>query len=466
MNRTQPASPPPCVLTVAGSDSGGGAGIQADLKTFMMQGTYGLSVITALTAQNTTAVTGIHAPPPEFAAAQLDAVLRDFPIRAAKTGMLFSAPIIEAVADRLAGADIPLVVDPVCVSQSGARLLEPEAVSALREYMIPLAVLVTPNLPEALELTGIAVCDRESAVQAARRILDIRGMGRKGPDAVLLKGGHGAPVEGAVTDLLVFSDGREVEITRPHVATKNTHGTGCTLSAAIAAQLALGTDLETAVTKARDYLHLCLRAAYDLGAGTGPPHHLAPYVRTRARLSVLDDLRQAARRLVAMPGLAALVPEVSMNLALAAPWPAAVGDVAAFAGRITRGRDGAVYIPAGPAFGASSHMAKVVLAAAAVVPGVACAVNVRFNARTLAALSRAGLAAAWFDRADEPREVKEREGSSLEWGTHAALSAHPDPGSVDAVCDPGEAGKEPMIRLLGSGAADVLAKLELLLSAL
>lgn len=464
MNPIHPDSPP-CVLTVAGSDSGGGAGIQADLKTFMMQGTYGLSVVTALTAQNTTAVTAIEAPTPGFVAAQLDAVLADFPIRAAKTGMLFSAPIIEAVAGRLAGKDFPLVVDPVCVSQSGARLLLPEAVTALRERLLPLAAVVTPNLPEAAELSGVAVTDRDTAREAARRILDMKAHGR-GPGAVLVKGGHGPATDDAVADLLVLADGRETAVVRPRLATKNTHGTGCTLSAAIAAHLALGCDLETAVGKARDYLHLCLRAAYDLGAGSGPPHHLAPYLRTRARLFVLDALRQAARRLANMPGLAALVPEVSMNLALAAPWPAAIGDVAAFAGRITRGRDGSVYIPAGPAFGASSHMAKVVLAAAAVVPGVACAVNVRSNRRTLEALSRAGLTAAWFDRADEPREVKEREGSTLEWGTHAALSAHPDPASVDAVCDPGEAGKEPMIRLLGRDAQDVLAKLELVLSAL
>jgi hydroxymethylpyrimidine/phosphomethylpyrimidine kinase len=465
MNPIHPDSPP-CVLTVAGSDSGGGAGIQADLKTFMMQGTYGLSVVTALTAQNTTAVTAIEAPSPGFAAAQLDAVLSDFPIRAAKTGMLFSAPIIETVAGRLAGTGFPLVVDPVCVSQSGARLLESQAVDALRERLIPLAALVTPNLPEAMELTGVAVTGPDTAGQAARRILDMKDAHGRGPKAVLVKGGHAGLGAATVTDLLVFADGREVRIDRPRLATKNTHGTGCTLSAAIAAHLALGADLETAVARARDYLHLCLRAAYDLGAGNGPPHHLAPYLRTRARLFVLDALRQAARRLVAMPGLASLVPEVSMNLALAAPWPAAVGDVAAFAGRITRGRDGSVYIPAGPAFGASSHMAKVVLAASAVVPAVACAVNVRYNERTLAALSRAGLVAAWFDRAKEPQEVKAREGSSLEWGTHAALAAHPDPASVDAVCDPGESGKEPMIRLLGRDADDVLAKLELILAAL
>jgi len=464
MNRIHP-TPPPCVLTVAGSDSGGGAGIQADLKTFMMQGAYGLSVITALTAQNTAAVTAIEAPTPGFVAAQLRAVLPDFPIRAAKTGMLFSAPIIAVVAEHLAGAAFPLVVDPVCVSQSGARLLEADAVSVLRERLIPLAALVTPNLPEAMELSGVEVTGRDAAREAARRILAMKDATGRGPGAVLIKGGHDAASSGSVTDLLVLADGRETEIVRQRLATKNTHGTGCTLSAAIAAHLALGEDLQTAVAKARDYLHLCLRAAYDLGAGNGPPHHLAPYQRTKARLFVLDELRQAARRLAAMPGLAALVPEVSMNMALAAPWPAAIGDVAAFAGRITRGRDGSVYIPAGPAFGASSHMAKVVLAAAAVVPGVACAVNVRYNERTLAALSRAGLASVWFDRANEPKDVKEREGSSLEWGTHAALAAHPDPASVDAVCDPGEAGKEPMIRLLGRDAQDVLAKLELVLSA-
>lgn len=272
---------PPCALTVAGSDSGGGAGIQADLKTFMMQGCYGLSAITALTAQNTLAVTAIEAPTPGFVAAQLAAVLGDFPIRAAKTGMLFSEPIIHAVADALAAKDFPLVVDPVCVAQSGARLLLPEAVAALTARILPLADLLTPNRHEAELLAGMAIRDPAEARTAAGRLLAL------GAKAVLLKGGHfeasGEPGRAVVTDLLVTGQGLVREYVRPHVPTRNTHGTGCTLSAAIAAHLALGKPLPEAVEAGRDYLQEALLAAYDLGRGDGPVNHLAPYLRLLGR---------------------------------------------------------------------------------------------------------------------------------------------------------------------------------------
>mgnify|MGYP001293302004 CR=1 FL=1 len=268
---------PPCVLTVAGSDSGGGAGIQADLKTFMMQGCYGLSVITALTAQNTRAVTAIEAPTPGFVSEQLRAVLSDFPIRAAKTGMLFSAPIIEAVADALATKVFPLVVDPVCVAQSGARLLLPEAVEALKARILPLADLLTPNRLEAELLAGCAIVTGEDAREAGRRLLAL------GAGAVLLKGGHfelpGQTAGAVVTDRLFTAEGREWVYARPYVVTHNTHGTGCTLSAAIAAHLALGKPLSESVQAARDYLQLALTTAYDLGGGDGPVNHLAPYLR-------------------------------------------------------------------------------------------------------------------------------------------------------------------------------------------
>lgn len=281
---------PPCVLTVAGSDSGGGAGIQADLKTIMMQGCYGLSVITALTAQNTRAVTAIEAPSPAFVAEQLRVVREDFPIRAAKTGMLYSAAIIEAVAAGLADKDFPLVVDPVCVAQSGARLLLPEAVAVLTERLLPLADLLTPNLPEAALLSGLAIEGPGDVVAALERLLAL------GPRAVLLKGGHfpvGGQVEpGRITDWLATAGGPVRQFVRPRVATRHTHGTGCTLSAAIAAHLALGEPLLQAVTAGRDYLQRALATAYAVGGGDGPVNHLVAYQ---------DALAQAGRSGPATP---------------------------------------------------------------------------------------------------------------------------------------------------------------------
>jgi hydroxymethylpyrimidine/phosphomethylpyrimidine kinase len=258
-------------LTIAGSDSSGGAGIQADLKTFSALGCYGMSVITAITAQNTHEVTAVHPIPVPDIAAQIDAVLSDIGADAIKIGMLFSPEIAEAVGEGLrrwqAG---PVVVDPVMVSKSGDRLLTDPAVESLKRHVFPLAEVITPNLPEAGALLGRPVETREQMEQAARELLDL------GPRAVLLKGGH---LEGpSSADVLVWRDGSSIH-TRwfefERIATKNTHGTGCTLSSAIAAYLARGLALEPAVESARRYIQAAIEAGagYELGKGHGPVHH-------------------------------------------------------------------------------------------------------------------------------------------------------------------------------------------------
>ncbi len=267
-------APPPCVLTIAGSDSGGGAGIQADIKTFMALNTYGSSVITALTAQNGLGVTGIHAPDGAFVALQLETVLKGFPVAAAKTGMLFSAEIIKSVAGTLrkfftsGGKPFPLLVDPVSVSQSGHRLLAEDAVAALIEYVVPLADLLTPNKPEAEMLSDMSINTPEDLREAIQRILAL------GPKAVLIKGGHfDSDIE--VTDWLALPGEEPQRLAQPKVNTINNHGTGCTLGAAITAYLAHGLPLREAVIAAQRYLNLCLRASYSPGLGCGPVNHAA-----------------------------------------------------------------------------------------------------------------------------------------------------------------------------------------------
>jgi hydroxymethylpyrimidine/phosphomethylpyrimidine kinase len=256
----------PRALTIAGSDSGGGAGIQADLKTFGAFGVYGASAITAITAQNTLGVRAIHEVPPDVVAAQIDAVLEDIGADAAKTGMLSSAPIIEAVADRLRAHSVAvLVVDPVMVAKSGDALLRPEAVRALIELLLPMAAVVTPNAPEATVLSGIEVKDAESAREAARRIHAL------GPAIVIVKGGH---LDGERSDDLLF-DGRSFEIlSGRRIETPHTHGTGCTFSAAIAACLARGMTPLEAAREARAFLQGAIEHAEPLGAGHGPVNHL------------------------------------------------------------------------------------------------------------------------------------------------------------------------------------------------
>jgi len=261
------------VLTIAGSDSGGGAGIQADLKTFAALECYGASAITALTAQNTLGVSAIHPVPPDFAAAQIAAVLEDIGADAVKIGMLYSAQLIRAVAEQLRQyAARNIVLDPVMVAQSGDRLLEDDAVGAIRDYLMPLSNVVTPNIPEAEVLVGRRIRSLEDMQAAAQDL------GRYGSEAVLLKGGH--LEESDSSDLLhLCRENRFVTLAAERVSSRNTHGTGCTLSAAIAAYLARGEDLENAVRQAKTYITAALRAgaAYRLGNGHGPVHHFFRY---------------------------------------------------------------------------------------------------------------------------------------------------------------------------------------------
>ncbi len=253
-------------LTIAGSDSGGGAGIQADLKTFFSYGVYGMSVITAVTAQNTTGVFAISEVDPSVITAQCQAVFEDFPVHAVKIGMLSSKESVKAVGDALRRIKPPsLVLDPVMVAKSGASLLKKDAVSLMTEELFPLAWLVTPNIPEAESLTGLSVTDKESMKEAARRLADL------GPRNVLVKGGH---LNGSseCTDLLY--DGTEFHfLSAPRFSTHHTHGTGCTLSSAVAAGLALGLSLFEAVKTAKHYITEAIGQAPGLGRGAGPVNH-------------------------------------------------------------------------------------------------------------------------------------------------------------------------------------------------
>jgi len=249
---------PLSALTIAGSDSGGGAGIQADLKTFAAHRVHGLSALAALTAQNTRGVTAIHVPPVEFLRAQIDACFADFRIHAVKLGMLANASVIHAVADALwVHRPAHVVVDPVMVATSGARLLEPAALDALRERLFPLATVLTPNLPEAELLLGREIPDEAAAREALRALLEL------GAKAVLLKGGH-LPGTGARVDW--FGDGTQVVAHSHPTLNVNGHGTGCTLASAIAARLCLGDPLPEACRAATDYVHGALRHAYRPGS--------------------------------------------------------------------------------------------------------------------------------------------------------------------------------------------------------
>ncbi|MUM78304.1 bifunctional hydroxymethylpyrimidine kinase/phosphomethylpyrimidine kinase [Pseudodesulfovibrio sp. F-1] len=431
---------PPSILTIAGSDSGGGAGIQADLKTIAMLGGYGASVITALTAQNTRAVTGIQAPSAKFVALQLTTVLDDIRIDAAKTGMLFSGPIIKAIAPILAERRFPLVVDPVCVSTSGAKLLKDEGVEALMDLIFPLADLVTPNRPEAELLTGMTIRSRDDVFRAARLLLGM------GPKAVLIKGGHADSL--AVTDWYVAAGAEPMPFMQQRVDTGCTHGTGCTLSAAIATGVGQGLAMDTAILRAQKYLNLALRSGYPLGQGGGPPNHLAPWLKECARAEILGGLERLGRRLVLMPGLAPLVPRTGANVAVALPHADDDSEVAAFSCGIVRSRRGDLVVAGCPAFGASARTAATLLACSRLRPETGCVMTLALPPRLRATLERFDVPVAWMNREHKPGYVGEDDGRFESWAAFEAMRAHADPASVQAVADPGGFAGEPVVRLL------------------
>lgn len=433
------------ILTIAGSDSGGGAGIQADLKTITVLGSYGMSAITALTAQNTVGVQGVHPVPTEFITQQIESVLSDLGADAAKTGMLATPEIVLAVAEQLRRFDVEhLVVDPVMVAKSGDMLLSESARATMKDVLLPLAHVVTPNLPEASELCGFPVHDIDAMKEAARKIHQM------GARFVLVKGGH---LKGDAIDVLFDGDDFQI-FDAPRLSNRNTHGTGCTFSAALATFLGQGLTVPMAVQEAKKFITRAIALGLNLGSGHGPTNHYAHVLRFMERENVLKDLQEAVQRLCSEP-MGQLIPEVRSNFGYALQGAFDHEDVAAIPGRISQ-VERRLLVCHDPAFGASRHIAKVVLAAMSYDPKMRSAMNIRYSKELVTSCRDLGLRVASFDRGQEPIEIKTREGSTLEWGTRQAIE---DMGRVpDAVYDEGEKGKEPMIRILGKNPMEVAEK--------
>ncbi|OEU47024.1 MAG: bifunctional hydroxymethylpyrimidine kinase/phosphomethylpyrimidine kinase [Desulfobacterales bacterium S3730MH5] len=433
------------ILTIAGSDSGGGAGIQADLKTITLLGGFGMSVVTALTAQNTLGVAGIHPVPPEFIGQQLDAVLSDIGADAVKTGMLFNADAIDVAADRLSIFGIKkIVVDPVMVAKGGDVLLVQEARETLVARLIPMALVVTPNIPEAEVLTNKSIRSEDDIHDAARII---HAMGAR---YVLIKGGH---LDGPATDYLY--DGNNLfKYSKARIDTPHTHGTGCVYSAAIATNLAMELGIKEAIERAKDFIHAAIRFSVPLGKGHGPTNPFPQFARELEKYRVLEALKASLARL-REASVGDLVPEVQSNLGYALPFAEAHQDVAAFPGRLVRLGKKIVSV-SDPAFGASRHIANIILTAMRYYPEYRSAMNIRFSEGLIRQCRAVGWKVGSFDRSDEPEAVKQQEGSSLEWGTEKALSKETE--IPDIIFDRGDIGKEPMIRVLGRTPQEVVNK--------
>ncbi|MFB6123552.1 MAG: bifunctional hydroxymethylpyrimidine kinase/phosphomethylpyrimidine kinase [Haloferacaceae archaeon] len=451
MTRQRAPVSPPVALTIAGSDSGGGAGIQADLKTMEAHGAFGTSVVTAVTAQNTRGVERSHVLPTEEITAQYDAVMDDFDVGAIKTGMLATEPVIDLVADRLADYDGPLVVDPVMVAASGDRLLD-SAAEAAYQRLVAEATLVTPNADEATVLTGVDLDDADDAREAGEALVDA------GADAALVKGGHlGGET---VVDLLVTDDGVE-RFEHPRVDTDATHGSGCTLSSAIAARLAAGDDLAHAVDAGTAFMERAVRYSLAVGEGPGAVHHLAGLREEADRHRTVAEVADVVEAFVARD-VRPLVPEVGMNVVGATPSAEAVHETAAVEGRITKTLSG-VAPNRGVRLGASSHVARFLLSAREFDPDLRFTVNCRFADDVEEALNALDGRVVEYDRAAQPPDVKSQEGSTMQWGARRAFG---DDGATPvAVADRGDVGKEPIVKLVAETADELRERTFTLLSA-
>ncbi len=442
----------PSALTIAGSDSGGGAGIEADLKTFAALGVHGMAAITSVTAQNTYEVRAIYDLPPEMVVAQIEAVADDIGVDAAKTGMLSNSEIIKAVASAVKKYGFPLVVDPVMIAKSGAPLLRPDAVETLVKYIIPLATVVTPNRMEAEKLSGIKIETIEDAKKAAKHIAE-----ELGAKAVVVKGGH--ILGGESIDILYFN-GTYKEFRAPRIVNGCTHGTGCSFSAAIAAELAKGRNIEEAVRIAKEFITLAIKFGLKIGKGHCPVNPIAWIEIPAEKYRVLENLREAVNILVKHGEyVSELIPETQMNIVMALPrkYARTEEDVAGIPGRIVRYLN--TIKPSGsPTFGASKHMARAVLKAMEFDETIRAAANIRYSGKILEIARKLGFKTSYYDRREEPSEVKATEGASIPWGIEQAVKRVK--GIVpDIVYHLGDWGKEPMINVFGRDAVDVAVKI-------
>jgi len=436
----------PTVLTIAGSDSSGGAGIQADLKTISAHGLTAATAITSITAQNSKGVQAAYDLSVEEVEAQLQAVLDDGRPAAAKTGMLGNEDLVECIARRLKRARIKnLVVDPVIQSSSRRTLLSKRGVEVLKETLLPLALLVTPNIPEAEILSGIRIRSPKDRLKAAKTIHKL------GARNVLIKGGH---AKGNADDFLF--DGKNQEVFEgERIGKLDWHGTGCVLSAAIASNLALGLNVPDSVWEAKETVRMAIEGGILTGEKSGNVDPLSELFYSAQSLEVLEEIGDALEIFKTLR-IGKLIPEVQSNIAIGLPGARSPLDVAAIPGRISRIGDD-IFTVAPPRFGASQHVAKIVLTAMSFDPEMRVVMNIKFTDLILKVCKQLKFKIASFDRAKEPKNVKQKEGSSLEWGTYTAIKKC---GFVpDIIYDLGGQGKEEMIRVLARDTIELTDKI-------
>ena len=438
------------VLSIGGSDSGAGAGIQADTRTFMALGVYGCTAVTALTVQDTKRVYDIRPTEPRIVREQIRAVFQDFKIAAVKVGILYAKEIVKTVADSLSRIKVPIVIDPILRAGTGAKLLNDDAFDSFVKLIVPTSTILTPNRPEAEAISGINIRSNLDALKAARRIAHC------GAKNIIIKGGHSAGRNSA--DILLESDGRTTNIVNPRLTIGRTHGTGCSFSAAATAFLAQGFSIRQSCILASEYVQQTLDEPAKLGRGSVVILPRGYEARGSERYAVARSLQCAVEELCATQGFQALIPETQTNFGYAMQGAQSVGDVAAVPGRIVRSGDRAVPVSC-VRFGSSSHVASAILARMEFDPTIRCALNIKYDPELINAAAKE-YSITSYDRSKEPSQIKAREGATVGWGVRNALSKNPD---VQLIYHTGAIGKEPMTIIFGANPKEAIAVVKRLL---
>ncbi len=436
-------------MTIGGSDCSGGAGIQADIKTFAALGVYGTSVLTAITAQNSQGVHEVHEVPVELVDAQIAAIMGDnsLAVDYAKTGMIYSAAMIDVVTKALKRYKISFVLDPVMKAGSGGILLEEHALRILIEQLLPLCTVVTPNVPEARVISGMEIRNTADAKEAARKIHKL------GAAAVIIKGGHleSEIATGKATDVL-YNGGGFVEISSPIVKTERiVHGAGCSFSAALAAELAKGNKLRDAAAAAKKFVYDAIVGG-EMVSSMIVVDQVQGLRKDSDRYWTLENVKEAVRMLAKIEGFETIIPEVGTNIGMAIAGAASEKDVAAVDGRIVPTKEG---VNAGCVdFGVSSHVARLILVMMAQDKERRSAMNVKYSSEIVEACKKLGMQISSFERDKEPADVK-----TMEWGVREASGGF----VPDVIFDLGAMGKEPMVRIFGDTAVEVAEKVKSIL---
>ncbi len=442
------------VLTIGGSDSSGGAGIQADIKTFSALGVCGTSVICAITAQNSTGVQDMQEVSVKLVKSQLESIIGDMAVDYAKTGMLYSVLMIKTVAALLKKHYVPFVLDPVMKTGSGSVLMEQDSLNTLVTYLLPLCQVITPNVPEASAISGLQIKTLDDAKEAAAAIHE------QGAPVVIIKGGHlEREIEaGKATDLIYNGDFKELR-GRYVNAARVVHGAGCSFSAALAAELAKGNEVLTAATRAKEFVRDTISHG-DIVSNLVVVNHAYRLREDADRYYVLENVKEAVRMLKSTKKFERIIPEVGTNIGMAIEYAETKNGVAAVDGRIRATMDG---IRAGEVdFGVSSHVARMILAVMKRTGENRSAINVKYTPELIAACKGSGLVVSSFDRAKEPAGE-----ATMDWGVNEALRKRGLPIDLpDVIYDLGAVGKEPMVRVFDNTAVRVVLKLRKILNVL